>query len=83
MGELSLAGSVRPVAGMEARYAAAAAAGLKSLVVPGNSTEPPTLPAGPGPTHGGRSSPRLIPVSHIREALVWASEKARGDTNAL
>jgi DNA repair protein RadA/Sms len=83
VGELSLAGSVRPVAGMESRCAAAASAGLKSLVVPGNSLESPTPPARNGLTGDGRSTVRFIPVAHVREALAWASEDAREDRNAL
>jgi DNA repair protein RadA/Sms len=81
VGELSLAGSVRPVAGMEARCAAAAAAGLESLVVPANAQDATGSSAGKTACRGS-SRLRLIQVAHVRDALAWASGEALGDTNA-
>jgi DNA repair protein RadA/Sms len=59
VGEVSLTGSVRPVAGMDHRLSAARAAGLSALVVPAA-----------GPVRG-RPPPglRIVPVAHVREAL--------------
>ena len=61
MGELSLTGSVRPVAGAEQRLSAAAAAGLQAVVVP----------AAEAPGERRVRGLELIPVRHLRDALHW------------
>jgi DNA repair protein RadA/Sms len=63
LGEVSLAGAVRPVSGVEQRLPAALAAGVRTVVLPA------------GASGGGGSSSRgvrLVRVGHIREALAWA-----------
>jgi DNA repair protein RadA/Sms len=62
VGELSLAGSVRPVPGTELRLSAGVAAGLSSLVIP----------AGAGSPDGPSKGLQLVRVRHLREALKWA-----------
>ena len=65
VGELSLAGTIRPVPGMEARLSAATAAGLNQVVVARGS-----------PIIGvDRSSCRVIEAGHLRDALSWAMPK--------
>jgi DNA repair protein RadA/Sms len=59
IGEVSLTGAVRPVGGMDHRVSAARAAGLAILFVPS---------AGHIPGRLSRDL-RLVPVSHVREAL--------------
>jgi DNA repair protein RadA/Sms len=66
VGELSLTGTVRTVAGMEQRLAAASAAGLERVLGPPDGASEGGAP-GPG---SGRS--RLDPVRHVRDALAWA-----------
>jgi len=62
VGELSLTGAVRPVVGLEQRVAAAASAGLDAVWgPPGTSAEP-----------RGERPVRVLPVSHVRDALTWA-----------
>jgi predicted ATP-dependent serine protease len=58
-GEVSLAGSVRPVGALEQRAAAAAAAGAGRLVCARSEPVPGRLPA----------NLQLRRVSHVREAL--------------
>jgi DNA repair protein RadA/Sms len=65
VGELSLAGTVRPVPGLEARLSAASSAGLDQVVVARGSS---VMPADHSPC-------RIIEVSHLRDALSWAMVK--------
>ncbi|MFM7718654.1 MAG: AAA family ATPase, partial [Actinomycetota bacterium] len=62
VGELSLTGVVRPVAGMEQRIAAANAVGIDSVHAPIERDRPA----------GG-----VLPVRHLRDALAWAFPGAR------
>jgi DNA repair protein RadA/Sms len=59
VGEVSLTGAVRAVAGMDHRLSAARAAGLSALFVPSGGSVPDR------PLRGLR----LIPVGHVREAM--------------
>jgi len=61
VGEVSLTGAVRAVAGLDQRVSAAAAAGLRRVLCPHS--------AGPRPV---RSGPEVVPIRHIRDALTWA-----------
>lgn len=61
VGEVSLTGTVRDVAGMDQRIAAAASAGLDELIVG---------PVGSVPHRIG-DGVRVRPVRHVREALSW------------
>src|SRR5439155_27322551 len=65
VGELSLAGTVRPVPGLEARLSAASSAGLNQVVVARGS---PVMPA-------DRSPCQFTEVGHLRDALSWAMVK--------
>lgn len=58
VGEVGLTGVVRPVAGVERRLAAAAAAGAQTVYLAGEADPPPGVV--------------VSPVRHVREALVWA-----------
>jgi len=58
VGEVSLTGAVRPAANLSIRLAAAAAAGMKTVVC-----------AGEAPAPGGVTVKR---VRHVRDALAWA-----------
>ena len=71
VGELSLTGIVRPVAGMEQRLSAAAAAGLTRLVCAAGSG-PPSSGASPPGVRRSPTEVELAPVRHLREALTWA-----------
>ena len=66
VGEVSLTGSVRPVAGMEQRLSAAAAAGVRRVICP----IPPDRRSAAGALQ--QAPVELAPVSHIRDALAWA-----------
>lgn len=57
VGEVSLTGLVRPVAGMEQRIAAALAVGIDTIYAPVESRA---------------NGPRVVPVHHLRDALAWA-----------
>jgi DNA repair protein RadA/Sms len=57
-GEVSLTGSVRPVTNPSARLAAAAAAGIQSVYVAGETD--------------GSAGVRIVSVRHLRDALTWA-----------
>jgi DNA repair protein RadA/Sms len=59
VGEISLTGTIRAVSGMEQRLSAARSAGLSAVVVPAT---------GPLP-HPAPRSIRLVPVTHLRDAL--------------
>ena len=61
VGEISLTGAVRSVAGLDQRLAAASAAGMRRVVC--------SNPAGPRPA---RSGPEVVAIRHIRDALTWA-----------
>jgi DNA repair protein RadA/Sms len=65
IGEITLAGGVRPVGDMGRRLAAAEAAGLLTVVVPQEDSQ--ELPARADATRGIR----LIRVRYVREALAW------------
>ncbi len=69
IGELSLTGAVRPVPGMEARLSAAASAGLSEVVAPVGARGAGATPS---------SSPRVIHVRHLREALLWGRSGGAG-----
>jgi len=71
VGELSLTGIVRPVAGMEQRLSAAAAAGLTRLVCAAGAGRAPSGARSPG-DRGTSARVELSPVRHLREALTWA-----------
>jgi DNA repair protein RadA/Sms len=58
VGEVSLTGRVRPAPGMAQRFAAARAAGCRSVYAATGS--------------GRHADPRLVPVRHVSEALSWA-----------
>jgi DNA repair protein RadA/Sms len=60
VGEVSLTGQVRPVAGVSQRLAAAAGRGIDVVVAPPSSGPAP-------PARGGR----LVEVRTVREALSW------------
>jgi DNA repair protein RadA/Sms len=66
-GEVSLTGAVRGVAGAEARVSAAAAAGVRAVVLPADAWSE-RLAKGPV---------RAVRVRHLREAVSWLGE-ARG-----
>jgi DNA repair protein RadA/Sms len=66
IGEVTLAGGLRPVGGMEQRLAAAAAAGLRRVVVPERDPAPGS-PDGAGKVAGIS----LVKVRYVREALAW------------
>jgi DNA repair protein RadA/Sms len=72
VGELSLTGAIRPVAGIEQRVAAAAAAGLEVLVVPAGAA-PLAVP----------KSLHILPLRHLWEVLRWALPDGRGHEYAL
>lgn len=61
VGELALTGSLRGVPATEARSAAAAAAGVRTLVVPRN-----------GSTPSRSGAVRTLEFGHVRDALRWA-----------
>jgi DNA repair protein RadA/Sms len=61
VGEVSLTGAVRQVAGLEQRVSAASAAGLKRVMCP--------RAGGPRPAPTGLE---VVPIRHIRDALTWA-----------
>ena len=61
-GELALTGSIRPVAGTSQRLLAAAAAGLRTVVMPDCEGRTLDAPAGL----------EVIRVRHVRQALAWA-----------
>ena len=69
IGEVSLTGSIRPVAGMEARLSAAAAAGVRTVV----------LPPGPPSRTSQTDGMRTVRASHVRDALAWATRRGRPD----
>jgi DNA repair protein RadA/Sms len=60
VGEVGLTGAVRPVTGLERRLAAAAAAGLSTVVIPA-AGRPVDRPPGV----------RLVGVRHVRDGLAW------------
>jgi DNA repair protein RadA/Sms len=62
VGEVALTGAVRPVPGLDLRVAAAAAAGLDTLV----------CAVARGPSEIAAGAVRLAPVRHVRDALTWA-----------
>jgi DNA repair protein RadA/Sms len=64
VGEVSLTGLVRPAPGMPQRFAAAEAAGCRSVF------------AAPGPETARH--PQLIPVRDVSEALAWAHGREAG-----
>ena len=59
VGEISLTGQVRPVAGLEQRVAAASAAGCTTVFAPEGAR--------------GERDVRVVVVRHVREALSWAA----------
>jgi DNA repair protein RadA/Sms len=61
-GELALTGTIRPVAGSAQRLLAAAAAGLRTVV----------MPASGGVSEDVPSSLNVVRVKHVRQALSWA-----------
>ena len=63
VGEVSLSGTVRPVAGMDQRLSAGAAAGLEIVVGPFDGASSAGLP----------TALRMVGVRHVREALSWRS----------
>ncbi|HJP66157.1 MAG TPA: S16 family serine protease, partial [Actinomycetota bacterium] len=63
VGEVALTGAVRAVPGLELRLSAAAAAGLDTVV----------CPATPTSRSGAGTGVRLAPVTHVRDALTWAT----------
>ena len=63
VGEIALTGQIRPAPGLEQRLGAARAAGCSVVYAPG---EPPPDLAGL----------RMVPVSHVSEALRWALSPA-------
>jgi DNA repair protein RadA/Sms len=67
VGELSLTGVVRPVAGMDQRLSAALAAGVPLVVVP----------AGPSEAGPEVRAVRTVPVRHLRDALRVGLEGVR------
>jgi len=64
VGELGLTGAVRPVSGLERRLGAAAASGIRQVVVGGEGL-PSSTPKGL----------RLVPVRHVSEAVDWTLER--------
>jgi DNA repair protein RadA/Sms len=67
VGELSLTGSVRPVAGLEQRLSAAQAAGLTCVFAPAGGADPASVPSGV----------RVVRVSSLRQALAWTDGRGR------
>jgi DNA repair protein RadA/Sms len=65
VGEVSLTGSIRAVGGMEARVNAAAAAGVRTVVLPEGGLG---LPRGAGQVEA-------VPAGHVREVLSWAVDR--------
>jgi DNA repair protein RadA/Sms len=63
VGEVALTGAVRPVSGLEARVAAAAACGIRWVVAAAGREC--RLPA----------NVQLRTVEHVSEAVAWASER--------
>jgi predicted ATP-dependent serine protease len=72
-GELSLTGTLRPVAGMEQRISAAAAAGISRVVCPAGAPDLPRLD-GAG---GRRGMVEVVTAHHVRDALGWALRGGR------
>jgi DNA repair protein RadA/Sms len=68
VGEITLAGGLRPVGGMERRLAAAEAGGLRRVVAPQYDSQ--ELPDRAEATKGLR----LVQVKYVREALAWLRE---------
>jgi DNA repair protein RadA/Sms len=62
VGEVGLTGMVRPVAGMERRLAAAAAAGAGTVYLAGEANPPPGV--------------TVSSVRHVRDALAWARRRS-------
>jgi DNA repair protein RadA/Sms len=70
VGEVSLTGGVRVVAGMDQRLAAARAAGLRAVVAAaGGSFQP-----------GSWASEHLVRVPHVRDALSWGLRNGQHST---
>jgi DNA repair protein RadA/Sms len=67
VGEVSLTGAVRTVAGMEQRLAAAKGAGLRVIVGPGGASVEPSSWA----------SRHLVRVPHVRDAVKWGLRRGR------
>jgi DNA repair protein RadA/Sms len=68
VGEVSLTGAVRPVGGMEQRFAAACAAGLDTVVCATGATERTGAAADRGL--------RVVRAGHLRDAVRWLREAA-------
>ena len=67
VGEVSLTGAVRTVAGMEQRLAAAKGAGLRAIVGPAGAAVEPSSWA----------SQHLVRVPHVRDAVTWGLRVGR------
>jgi predicted ATP-dependent serine protease len=68
VGEVSLTGAVRPVGGMDQRFAAASAAGLDTVVCATGAAE--------GSVGGADRGLRIVRVRHLRDSVRWLREAA-------
>jgi DNA repair protein RadA/Sms len=67
VGEVSLTGAVRPVAGMGPRLAAAAAAGIRTVFCPAGAEALPGV--------------KVVPVRRVADALRWCRRRAAGPSS--